>query len=160
MCNISAHIFYVNLFLRLSLTGKTSSERSNSRFEKPVDYISYLRHGDHSPHKVHQCIESLRVALTSNPISWIQEFGEDGIDEIVKLLNEAKQRDWDKIVFECVRCLKAILNNSWGINIVLVPEQHAAVLLLAQCLDPNKPQIMCEVVKLLAGFCLLNERNG
>uniref|UniRef100_A0A336K1Z8 CSON008218 protein n=1 Tax=Culicoides sonorensis TaxID=179676 RepID=A0A336K1Z8_CULSO len=140
--------------------GKVSSWTS-SRFEKPHEYKVYLREGDHSPNKILQCIESLRVALTSNPISWIKEFGEDGLDEIVGLLQKCKQkRDYEKIEFECIRCLKAILNNSWGINVVLKPEQHAAVLLLAQSLDIQKPQSMCEALKLLAGFCLLNERNG
>lgn len=106
-------------------------------------------------------MESLRVALTSNPISWIKEFGEAGIDEIVSLLSECKKRrDYDKIEYECIRCLKAVVNNTWGLNVLLRPDQHAAVLLLAQCLNPNKPQTMCETVKLLAGFCLIQERNG
>lgn len=142
--------------------GKASSEhRSNSRFEKPRDYIDYLKEADRSPAKIHQCVESLRVALTSNPISWIKEFGEAGIDEIVNVLRESKRRrDYEKIEFECIRCLKAVVNNTWGLNVLLRPDQHAAVLLLAQCLDPNKPQTMCEAVKLLAGFCLIQERSG
>lgn len=103
----------------------------------------------------------MRVALTSNPISWIKEFGEAGINEIVTLLGESKRRrEFEKIEFECIRCLKAVVNNTWGLNVLLRPDQHAAVLLLAQCLDPNKPQAMCEAVKLLAGFCLIQERNG
>lgn len=144
------------------ILGKASSEhRSNSRFEKPRDYIDYLKEADHSASKILQCVESLRVALTSNPISWIKEFGEPGIDEIVNVLRECKKRrDFDKIEYECIRCLKAVVNNTWGLNVLLRPDQHAAVLLLAQCLDPNKPQTMCETVKLLAGFCLIQERNG
>lgn len=99
--------------------------------------------------------------MTSNPISWIKEFGQSGIDEIVNLLRECKRRkDYDKIEYECVRCLKAVVNNTWGLNVILRPDQHAAVFLLAQCLNPNKPQTMCEAVKLLAGFCLIQERNG
>lgn len=136
--------------------------RTNSRYEKPMDYINYLLEGDqHSPQKICQCLESLRVALTSNPISWIKDFGEDGIDVIVKLLQTCKmQRNYDKIEFECIRCLKAIMNNTWGLNLILKPESHAAVILLARCLDPRKPQAMCEALKLLAGFCLVPERNG
>lgn len=138
-----------------------ASQTTSSRFEKPNDYKFYLREGDHSPNKILQCVESLRVALTSNTISWIKEFGEDGIGEIVDLLQKCKQRrDYDKIEIELLRCLKAILNNLWGINVVLVPDHHAVVLLLAQCLDVSKPQSMVESVKLLAGFCLLQERNG
>lgn len=146
----------------MHLKGKSSSEhRSNSRFEKPYDYIEYLQSGEHSESKLYQCIESLRVALTSNTISWIKEFGEEGIDEIVNLLRKCKnEKNFDRIEFECLRCLKAILNNTWGLNLVLKPDQHAVVMLLAQSLNPKKPHTMSEALKLLAGFCLLPERNG
>lgn len=107
------------------------------------------------------CIENLRVALTSNPISWIKDFGEAGIDEILQLLQKCRKlRDYDKIEYECIRCLKAIMNNTWGLNLILKPDQHAAVFLLANNLDPSKPQTMCEALKLLAGICLVEERNG
>lgn len=135
--------------------------RGNSRFEKPQDYVDYLRDKDHSPAKIHSCLESLRVALTSNPLSWMKEFGEDGINEIVIQLQNSKQnRYYEKIEFECIRCLKAIVNNTWGLNLILKPESHAAVLLLAKCIDPKKPQTTCEAVRLLAGFCLVSERSG
>lgn len=163
MCESERMQMKCNLLKLHFLAGKMSSEqRSNSRFEKPCDYIDYLKENpDRSPHKIYQCVESLRVALTSNPISWIKEFGEAGIDEIVNLLRESRRRrEYDKIEYECIRCLKAVVNNTWGLNVILKPDQHAAVLLLAQCLDPNKPQTMCEAVKLLAGFCLIQERNG
>lgn len=144
------------------MIGKSSLEhRGNSRFEKPQDYIDYLRDKDHSPIKIYGCLESLRVALTSNPLSWMKEFGEDGINEILTQLQNSKQnRHHDKIEFECIRCLKAIVNNTWGLNLILKPESHAAILLLAKCVDAKKPQTMCEAVRLLAGFCLISERNG
>lgn len=101
------------------------------------------------------------MALTSNPLSWMKEFGEDGINEIVIQLQNSKQnRYYDKIEYECIRCLKAIVNNTWGLNLILKPESHAAIFLLAKCIDPKKPQTMCEAVRLLAGFCLISERNG
>ncbi|KAH8381058.1 hypothetical protein KR200_004223, partial [Drosophila serrata] len=144
------------------LKGKNSLERNtNSRFERPIDYVEYLQNGEHSEHKVYQCVESLRVALTSNPISWIKEFGVAGIGQIEKLLTRAKKdRTYDRIEFEAIRCLKAIMNNTWGLNVVLNPDQHSVVLLLAQSLDPRKPQTMCEALKLLASFCIVYERNG
>uniref|UniRef100_A0A1L8DMG4 Putative rac1 gtpase effector frl n=1 Tax=Nyssomyia neivai TaxID=330878 RepID=A0A1L8DMG4_9DIPT len=142
--------------------GKASAEnRTHSRFEKPRDYIDYLRDREHHLHKIHACVENLRVALTSNPISWIKEFGEEGIDEIVSLWRDFKPQKWfEKTEYECIRCLKAILNNTWGLNAIIGPQQHAAVLLLAQCVDPRKPHTMSEAVKLLAGLCLIPERNG
>ncbi|XP_055592579.1 protein diaphanous-like [Uranotaenia lowii] len=149
----------------MHVKGKTNTEhRANSRYEKPIDYIQYLRDGDFISRipKVLQCVESLRVALTSNPLSWIREFGEDGINEIVNLLRHCKSnpRRFEKIEYECLRCLKAIMNNSWGLNVILTPDQHAAVLLLAQSVDAAKPHTMCEAVKLLAAIGLVKERNG
>lgn len=120
-----------------------------------------MRDKDHSPAKIHGCLESLRVALTSNPLSWMKDFGEDGIHEIVTLLQSCQRnRHFDKIEYECIRCLKAIVNNTWGLNLILKPDLHPAVLLLAQSIDPKKPQTMCEAVRLFAGFCLVAERNG
>uniref|UniRef100_A0A182MPH3 Diaphanous n=1 Tax=Anopheles culicifacies TaxID=139723 RepID=A0A182MPH3_9DIPT len=149
----------------MHVKGKISAEhRANSRFEKPSDYVQYLHEGDYSNRyiKLLGCLESLRVALTSNPISWIKDFGEDGINEIVSLLRYCKSvpRRMHKIEYECLRCLKAILNNSWGLNIILTPDQHAVVLLLAQCIDATNPQTMCEAIKLLSALTLLKDRNG
>ncbi|XP_013110083.2 protein diaphanous [Stomoxys calcitrans] len=146
----------------MHLKGKNSLEhRANSKFEKPLDYIEYLRNSEHSEPKIYACLESLRVALTNNPLSWIEEFGEDGIDEVIKMMSRCKRdRLYDRIELECIRCLKAIMNNTWGLNLVLTPDQHQVVLLLAQSLDPRKVTTMCEAVKLLASFCLVHERNG
>lgn len=111
-------------------------------------------------------MENLRVSLVNNPISWIKSFGETGLNEIVTVLQECKEKrinkhDYDKIEYECVRCLKAFMNNSWGLNLIITPEQHAAVLLLAQSLNPQrKPHTMSEALNLLASFCLIPERNG
>lgn len=152
----------VMCFFCLIFSGKTST-LTNSGFEKPSEYIFYLKEGVHSPTKLLTCLERLRVALTNKPISWIKEFSEDGIDEIVCILQKCKPknlRDYEKIEFECVRCLKAVLNNAWGLNVVLTPDHHAVVLTLAQCLDVSKPQTMCEAVKLLSAFCLLQQLNG
>lgn len=127
-----------------------------------MDYVNYLREGDqHSTQKIFGCLENLRVALTSNPLSWMKEFGEEGINEIVTLLQTCiNNRGYDKIEVECIRCMKAIVNNTWGLNLILKPDSHAAVLLLAKCLDTKKPQAMCEALRLLAGFSLVSERNG
>lgn len=90
----------------------------------------------------------------------MKEFGEDGINEVVTQLQLSNTRHYAKIEYECIRCLKAIVNNTWGLNLILRPDSHAAVLLLAKCIDPKKPQTMAEAVRLLAGFCLVSGRNG
>lgn len=160
---------YLNKII-IFIVGKNSWEqRGHSKFEKPLDYIEYLRHGDHSVQKICGCVENLRVVLTNNPLSWIKEFGEDGINEIINLIRRCKKEQFnnrtadhifERIELECIRCLKAIMNSTWGLNLVLTPDQHSVVMLLAQSLDTSKPSIMCEAVKLLASFCLVPERMG
>lgn len=122
----------------------------------------YIRDNEqHSPNKIHACLESLRVALTSNPISWIKDFGEEGIHEILMMLNNFEhRRDYDKILYESIRCLKAIMNNTWGLNLILTPDEHPVLNLLAACISTDKSQTMSEALRLLAGFCLVSDRNG
>ena len=46
--------------------------------------------------------------------SWIQEFGEEGLQCLIKHLRESCSRGGDiykRIQHECVRCLKAFMNN-------------------------------------------------
>ncbi|KAL5279933.1 DIAPH1 family protein [Megaselia abdita] len=148
--------------LKGMLKGKGALEhRSNQKFDKPYDYLEYLRNTDHTPNKIYSCLEQLRVALTSNTLSWIKEFGELGVQEIIKLLSRCRQeRGLDKIEYESIRCLKAIMNNSWGLNLVLAPDRSEVVHILALCVNPRKPQITIEALQLLASFCLIVDRNG
>uniref|UniRef100_A0A1A9WVD9 FH2 domain-containing protein n=1 Tax=Glossina brevipalpis TaxID=37001 RepID=A0A1A9WVD9_9MUSC len=51
------------------------------------------------------------------------------------------------------------MNNIWGLKLVLTPDQHSIVLLLAQSLDPRKPSTVSEALKLLASLYLVPDRN-
>ena len=61
------------------------------RFHSPADYIQYLSSNadGHSLQKKYSCIESLRVALTSNSLQWVQDFTTGGgLKQVLNLLNE------------------------------------------------------------------------
>ncbi|KAF4519233.1 hypothetical protein B566_EDAN009794 [Ephemera danica] len=113
------------------------------KFDKPQDYINYLSHPDLSIAKVTMCIESLRIALTNNPLSWVQEFGPQG-------LNNGR---YDRVQYESLRCIKAIMNNTGGLRQIL--GQGEALVLVARSLDPQRPSAMLEACKILAAICLL-----
>lgn len=50
-----------------------------------------------------------------------------------------------KIEYECVRCLRAIMNNTIGIKQVF--SQREPLMVLARSVDTNKPKLMLEAVQ-------------
>lgn len=76
----------------LVLHYKGSIQENRSKFDKPADYIQYLAQPDLSVNKIYNCIESLRIALTNNPLSWVQEFGTKGLKQVLATLNECYRK--------------------------------------------------------------------
>ncbi|KAG7201503.1 hypothetical protein KM043_004258 [Ampulex compressa] len=140
----------------LVLHYKGSIQENRSKFDKPADYIQYLAQPDLSVNKIYSCIESLRIALTNNPLSWVQEFGTKGLKQVLATLNECYRNDnrYERIQYECIRCLKAIMNNTVGIKEMLA--HHEALTIVARSLEPSKPSVMSEAVKLLGAVCLIS----
>ncbi|XP_034951216.1 protein diaphanous isoform X4 [Chelonus insularis] len=140
----------------LVLHYKGSIQENRSKFDKPADYIQYLAQPDLSVNKIYSCVESLRIALTNNPLSWVQEFGTVGLKQVLATLNECYRNDnrYERIQYECIRCLKAIMNNTVGIKEMLA--HHEALTIVARSLEPSKPSVMYEAVKLLGAVCLIS----
>ncbi|KAF0298551.1 Protein diaphanous [Amphibalanus amphitrite] len=143
----------------LSMHSKGSAPRQRSRFVSPHDYISYLGQPDLSVQKTYQCVESLRIALTNNPLTWVQEFGTKGLKQLLSVLNECYRGDskWDRIQLECVRCLKSIMNSTVGLKQML--EQKEALTILARSIDPARPQVMQEAVRIMAALAIVPPRG-
>lgn len=76
----------------LVLHYKGSIQENRSKFDKPADYIQYLAQPDLSVNKIYSCVESLRIALTNNPLSWVQEFGTKGLKQVLATLNECYRK--------------------------------------------------------------------
>ncbi|XP_015602192.1 protein diaphanous isoform X3 [Cephus cinctus] len=147
----------------LVLHFKGTVQENKSKFDKPADYIQYLAQPDLSVNKIYNCIESLRIALTNNPLSWVQEFGTKGLKQVLATLNECyrnaficydSDNRYERIQYECIRCLKAIMNNTVGIKEMLA--HHEALTIVARSLEPSKPSVMHEAVKLLGAVCLIS----
>lgn len=60
---------------------------------------------------------------------------------------------YDRVQYECVRCIRAIMNNTVGLKQMF--GQKEALTIVARSLDPNKPAVMLEAVKVLAAVCLI-----
>uniref|UniRef100_A0A671PU91 Protein diaphanous homolog 3-like n=1 Tax=Sinocyclocheilus anshuiensis TaxID=1608454 RepID=A0A671PU91_9TELE len=136
------------------------SLRSSSQIA-PQEFLSELKCGA-TDERLFACLDSLRVSLTSNPVSWVQSFGHEGLglllDTLEKLLLKKHQEKVDKkSQHKVIQCLKAFMNNKYGLERILGEEKSLA--LLAQAIDPGQPAMMTDVVKLLSAICIVGEEN-
>ncbi|XP_053734743.1 protein diaphanous homolog 2 isoform X1 [Synchiropus splendidus] len=148
-----------------SITGsKVAGGLRNSKHESTLssqEYVHELRSGI-TDEKLLNCLESLRVSLTSNPVSWVNNFGHEGLglllDALEKLLDKKQQESIDKRnQHKLIQCLKAFMNNKYGLQRILGDER--SLLLLARAIDPKQTHMMTEIVKILSAFCIVGEEN-
>uniref|UniRef100_A0A8D2PRD9 Protein diaphanous homolog 2 n=1 Tax=Zosterops lateralis melanops TaxID=1220523 RepID=A0A8D2PRD9_ZOSLA len=147
----------------ISATAKSGGLK-NSKHECTLssqEYIHELRSGI-SDEKLLNCLESLRVSLTSNPVSWVNNFGHEGLglllDALEKLLDKKQQESIDKKnQHKLIQCLKAFMNNKYGLQRILGDER--SFLLLSRAIDPRQPHMMTETVKILSAICIVGEEN-
>ncbi|XP_073710451.1 protein diaphanous homolog 2 isoform X4 [Misgurnus anguillicaudatus] len=148
-----------------SITGsKVAGGLRNSKHECTLssqEYVHELRSGI-SEDKLLNCLESLRVSLTSNPVSWVNNFGHEGLglllDVLEKLLDKKQQENIDKRnQHKLIQCLKAFMNNKYGLQRILGDER--SLLLLARAIDPKQTNMMTEIVKILSAVCIIGEEN-
>ncbi|XDV51445.1 hypothetical protein PO909_020319 [Leuciscus waleckii] len=100
--------------------------------------------------------------MFSPPSSWVQSFGHEGLglllETLEKLLLKKHQEKVDKkSQHKVIQCLKAFMNNKYGLDRILGEETSLA--LLAQAIDPCQPAMMTDVVKLLSAICIVGEEN-
>ncbi|XP_029282034.1 protein diaphanous homolog 3-like isoform X2 [Cottoperca gobio] len=139
---------------------KTGSLRSSHQIS-PQEFLGELKSGV-MDERLFACLDSLRVSLTSNPVSWVQSFGHEGLglllDILERLLFKKQQEKLDKKnQHKVVQCLKAFMNNKYGLDRILGEEKSLA--LLARGIDPTQSAMMTDVVKLLSAICIVGEEN-
>ncbi|KAJ4946948.1 hypothetical protein JOQ06_008991, partial [Pogonophryne albipinna] len=139
---------------------KTGSLRSSHQIS-PQEFLGELKSGV-MDERLFACLDSLRVSLTSNPVSWVQSFGHEGLglllDILERLLFKKQQEKLDKKnQHKVVQCLKAVMNNKYGLDRILGEEKSLA--LLARAIDPTQSAMMTDVVKLLSAICIVGEEN-
>ncbi|XP_034019376.1 protein diaphanous homolog 3-like [Thalassophryne amazonica] len=139
---------------------KTGSLRSSYQIS-PQEFLAELKSGV-MEERLFACLDSLRVSLTSNPVSWVQSFGHEGLglllDILERLLFRKQQEKIDrKNQHKVIQCLKAFMNNKYGLERILGEEKSLA--LLARAIDPTQSAMMTDVVKLLSAICIVGEEN-
>ena len=98
------------------------------------DYINHLSSKDLPVSKILICIDSLKVSLTNNSLEWVQQFGDAGLTQVLRLISQSLENEgdgqWEKIKLGCVKCLKSIMNNKAGLQNLL--DKQEALKLLAR----------------------------
>lgn len=140
------------MMLELNMKGATKSR--GGELDTPKAFIDELMNSDLKGAKRTQVLETLRVSLTSKPVSWVMEFGDRGLNAILRNLtyccdNPAERRS----TYECVRCMKAFMNNTFGLKRIL--EHEEALTIMSRTVDPADHSTMLEAVRLLAAICLV-----
>uniref|UniRef100_A0A8C2ETM9 Diaphanous related formin 1 n=1 Tax=Cyprinus carpio TaxID=7962 RepID=A0A8C2ETM9_CYPCA len=142
----------VSQYLHTSSAAKSQKENSKSA----LIYIQELK-TDLRDTQLLSCLESLRVSLNNNPVSWVQTFGAEGLALLLtflKKLQDEKEEPLNagigvKCQHEIIRCLKAFMNNK--VRAVLTE----GIPLLVRSINPKVPHMMVDVVKLLSAICIL-----
>ncbi|XP_038849865.1 protein diaphanous homolog 1 isoform X1 [Salvelinus namaycush] len=149
----------VSQYLHTSKAGQNRKESSKSA----MIYIQELRTEPRDAQLL-GCLESLRVSLNNNPVSWVQNFGDEGL---VLLLNTMRKIQEEKDEYpnmgmkcqhEIVRCLKAFMNNKYGLKAMLTSAE--GIPLLVRAINPRVPHMMVDVVKLLSAICILEHPDN
>ncbi|XP_042274121.1 protein diaphanous homolog 1-like isoform X2 [Thunnus maccoyii] len=144
----------VSQYLHTSKAGQNQKESSRSA----MMYIQELK-SDYRDAQLLSCLESLRVSLNNNPVSWVQNFGDEGLALLLNLLRRLQEEKDEypmmgvKCQHEIIRCLKAFMNNKYGLKSML--ESEEGIPLLVRAINPRVPHMMVDAVKLLSAISIL-----
>ncbi|XP_045884083.1 protein diaphanous homolog 3 isoform X1 [Meles meles] len=144
----------------INTASKTGSLKSRRQIS-PQEFIHELKMGC-ADERLVTCLESLRVSLTSNPVSWVQSFGHEGLGLLLDILErlitgKIQEKIVKKNQHKVIQCLKALMNTQYGLERIMSEERSLS--LLAKAIDPEHPSIMTDVVKLLSAVCIVGEES-
>ncbi|XP_030778270.1 protein diaphanous homolog 3 isoform X2 [Rhinopithecus roxellana] len=144
----------------INTASKTGSLK-RSRQISPQEFIHELKMGS-ADERLVTCLESLRVSLTSNPVSWVENFGHEGLGLLLDILEKLiSGKIQEKVVkknqHKVIQCLKALMNTQYGLERIMSEERSLS--LLTKAMDPRHPNMMTDVVKLLSAVCIVGEES-
>ncbi|XP_062852841.1 protein diaphanous homolog 1 [Trichomycterus rosablanca] len=151
----------VSQYLHTSSAAQNQKESSKSA----VMYIQELKTEPRDTQLL-SCLESLRVSLNNNPVSWVQTFGDEGLALLLNFLKKLQDEKDEypnsgvgvKCQHEIIRCLKAFMNNKCGLNAMLMSAE--GIPLLVRAVNPSMSHMMVDALKLLSAICILDHPDN
>ncbi|KAK5638990.1 hypothetical protein RI129_013285 [Pyrocoelia pectoralis] len=145
---------------------KGANQFKESKFDTPQHYITYLENYSRpdtlNASKIFNCVESLRIALTNNTLSWVHEFGSKGLQTVFSILELAiksnKDDKYEKIQAECLKCILKYNNNTEGLKEFF--RQDSGHVVVASCIDYRKPSVMIPALQILAPLCFISDESN
>uniref|UniRef100_A0A8D3CGF6 GBD/FH3 domain-containing protein n=1 Tax=Scophthalmus maximus TaxID=52904 RepID=A0A8D3CGF6_SCOMX len=145
----------VSQYLHTSKAGQNQKESSKSA----MMYIQELK-SDYRDTPLLSCLESLRVSLNNNPVSWVQNFGDEGLALLLNLLRRL-QEEKDEYPPPFLRPAEILLTLfplpffplQYGLKSML--ESEEGIPLLVRAINPTVPHMMVDAVKLLSAISIL-----
>ncbi|KAG9393057.1 hypothetical protein J8273_3186 [Carpediemonas membranifera] len=104
-------------------------------------------------------IQSLRINLNSKTLDWVKEFIEtDGLTVLFRVLRELEMKqdrttEDDECVFECILCVRAVMNNHSGLLAVM--DRPNAIRDLGLNIDSANNKTAERVIELLSVISML-----
>eukprot|EP00127_Corallochytrium_limacisporum_P000455 Clim_evm11s13 gene=Clim_evmTU11s13 len=127
--------------------------------EKTPSYFVKRLKSRGNPQKLWKTLEALRVSLNSQAVTWVVQFKEAGglnavLDVVREVNNHPERGRYDEAILdECVRSMKAFMNNKPGLLEVL--NHRDAMIVLASTLENAGLKTMVDVLELLGGVSLV-----
>eukprot|EP01135_Chromosphaera_perkinsii_P005805 Nk52_evm5s366 gene=Nk52_evmTU5s366 len=172
---------------------KTSSGFSGNQENSTLEYantaefhVNEIESKAANPKQLLKALQSLKVHLSSYPISWVKSFiSMNGLKSILCVLEDVvepfyvqskdvadnsksayskKQLMIEYIHHECIKCLKAFMNNKFGLQEVMSlklsgagakEKFKSAVYILSKSLTWGSSRTMTEVLELMGAVCLV-----
>uniref|UniRef100_A0AAY4DMP9 Diaphanous related formin 1 n=1 Tax=Denticeps clupeoides TaxID=299321 RepID=A0AAY4DMP9_9TELE len=149
----------VSQYLHTSKAVSSGLDQKSSK--SAVIYIQELKNEPRDSQLL-SCLESLRVSLNNNPVSWVQQFGGEGLALLLSYLKKLQEDEPSPVEVKCeheiIRCLKAFMNNKHGLKAMLMSKD--GIPLLVKAMTPKVPHMMVDAVKLLSAICILDHPDN
>ncbi|XP_076038925.1 inverted formin-2-like [Oratosquilla oratoria] len=163
-----------------SLSSMSVSSASDERGEGRIKRLSVstlhedLAQGNLSNWNPETCVTLLRMPCVTNysgmmklmekaPKEWLEEFLDlDGLGVLFESLERLSDRGFSSIAdallqLECVRCVKAVMNSTTGLEYLV--REHSYTRKLAKALDSKNLLVKKQVFELLSALCLYSEKG-
>ncbi|CAG8625746.1 6835_t:CDS:10 [Cetraspora pellucida] len=136
-----------------------------STTQNPDFYIEKLMQRNVTAKSLAEPLQALRVTLSTAKLSWIKDFiGAKGLEALEYVLEKytlgikksiIKSSDHDdRILLECIRCLRVLLNTGAGFSQVL--KCPSLINGIVFCLHTPNNKLRTQVADVLAALCVLS----